>query len=76
MVVEAKRVAGTVGYDVLVVGDAVRVLQFWGDIVRKILVTNAGLTELNRSRGDSNGIKLQLGNQGLCGTETVTSNLQ
>jgi len=76
MVVEAKRVGGTVGYDVLVVGDAVRVLEFRGDIVRKSLVTNAGLTELNRSRGDSNGIKLHLGNQGLCGTKTVTSNLQ
>jgi hypothetical protein len=62
MMVEAEGSARVVRNYVLPVSDTVRALKEWGDVVRKRLVTNARLSEVDRCSRDSNGEKVHLSN--------------
>ena len=52
--VEAEGIARVLRNDVLTVGDMVRASKMWDNEVRKRLVTNARLTEVDQGGGNAN----------------------
>ncbi len=62
LMVEAEGVAGVVRNDVFPVCDTVRTHKKRGDVVRKRLVTNARLAEVDHGSGDANRDQIHLSN--------------